>query len=395
MVGWNNAGHGMASPSQCLVGIFGTRHIDPSPPSPRASFPLRSCFTHPRFLTHFPYIYMRALFLPSFHAPYRAGAKDPRVLLNEALRLCGDWHHPIPGMIRATALTDVSGYPIFDRDPLPPRAANAAHTNAANVTTATTANGQSMCPLMILAGDASHPMSPLKGQGANQALLDAISIADHVHHQLRSTTVEGSVSHRIGRAFVAAEKEVCARTCGKVLGSRRSCDTLHHPRSTTTAYHVRRKNLAGCRGSTSQQRQPQGRPQGKPQCKPQRHRGDGEGGGEEEGDEMQSSKRRATERTAPCDVMVGGGGEERRGGEEGEEKEADEADEAEGGQEAYGDVERRALRMRELGVGAWSSPATLDEMAFGAWGGGGKGTMVGGGRDGKGERSGNGLPPPE
>jgi hypothetical protein len=341
---------------------------------------------------------MQTCVIPSFfHAPYRAGAKDPRVLLDEALRLCGNWHHPIPGMIRATALTDVSGYPIFDRDPLPPRAANAANTDAANVDTATTANARSMCPLMILAGDASHPMSPLKGQGANQALLDAISIADHVHRHLRSTTVEGSVSHRIGRAFVAAEKEVCARTCGKVLGSRRSCDTLHHPRSTTTAYHVRRKNLAGCRGGSSQQQsQSQGRPQGKPQCTPRRHRRDGDGDGEEEGDEMQSSKRRATERTAPCGVMAGRGGEERRGGEEGVEKEADEAEEAEGGQEAYGDVERRALRMRELGVGAWSSPATLDEMAFGAWGGGGKEAMVGGGRDGKGGRSGNSFaPPPE
>jgi 2-polyprenyl-6-methoxyphenol hydroxylase-like FAD-dependent oxidoreductase len=31
---------------------------------------------------------------------------------------------------------------------------------------------------IILLGDALHPMSPFKGQGANQALIDAIEISD-------------------------------------------------------------------------------------------------------------------------------------------------------------------------------------------------------------------------
>ena len=33
-------------------------------------------------------------------------------------------------------------------------------------------------PRLYLLGDASHPMSPFKSQGANQALLDAISLGN-------------------------------------------------------------------------------------------------------------------------------------------------------------------------------------------------------------------------
>jgi hypothetical protein len=39
-----------------------------------------------------------------------------QALKQEAVRLCGEWHDPIPQLLERTPVSLVSGYPVYDRD---------------------------------------------------------------------------------------------------------------------------------------------------------------------------------------------------------------------------------------------------------------------------------------
>lgn len=117
------------------------------------------------------------------------------------------WHDPIPQILAATLEAQVSGYPVYDRELLKPELLEKA--------------GQ-----VTLLGDAAHPMSPFKGQGANQALLDALALARGIFRgcgpssQWRETGVRESV-------LTDFESEMLARSASKVKDSAAAAEFLH------------------------------------------------------------------------------------------------------------------------------------------------------------------------
>jgi 2-polyprenyl-6-methoxyphenol hydroxylase-like FAD-dependent oxidoreductase len=124
-------------------------------------------------------------------------------------------------LIAATAPGDVTGYPIVDRD-LP----------------------GALPPYATLLGDAAHPMAPFKAQGANQALLDAVSLA----RCLVKTDLAPQASMRPRRSVDAALAEYWAemapRASAKVAASRNAARLLHSPAALARAEGLTRAAAA-------------------------------------------------------------------------------------------------------------------------------------------------------
>lgn len=133
-------------------------------------------------------------------------AKGAQALKAEACQRT-PWHSPIPQILAATPAEWVSGYPVYDRELL-------------------TADALAKMGSMTLLGDAAHPMSPFKGQGANQALLDALSLA--------RTLVKGCNPYSNWRevglrecVLNEFEAEMLERSAVKVQGSADAAEFLH------------------------------------------------------------------------------------------------------------------------------------------------------------------------
>lgn len=132
--------------------------------------------------------------------------QGPEALKQEALKRC-QWHTPIPQIIAATQTGQVSGYPAYDRIPLQSELLeNSLHAT--------------------LIGDAAHPMSPFKGQGANQALLDALALARGITKACRpqSNWREVGIRESVLKEF---ETEMLLRSSKKVKESAEAAEFLH------------------------------------------------------------------------------------------------------------------------------------------------------------------------
>ncbi len=133
-------------------------------------------------------------------------AAGPKALKEEACRRT-QWHDPIPQILAATQETQISGYPAYDRELLRQEVlAKNAH--------------------ITLIGDAAHPMSPFKGQGANQALLDALSLARAISKGCRPLTAWRNKGIRES-ALTEYESEMLARSAVKVKDSAEAAQVLH------------------------------------------------------------------------------------------------------------------------------------------------------------------------
>ena len=133
-------------------------------------------------------------------------AKGPEALKEEACRRT-PWHTPIPQILAATKVNEISGYPVYDRELL-------------------TLEKTEKWGKVTLIGDAAHPMSPFKGQGANQAILDALSLARGIAKGCKPLSKWREVGIR-QRVLTAFEFEMLERSASKVKGSAEAVKFLH------------------------------------------------------------------------------------------------------------------------------------------------------------------------
>ena len=133
-------------------------------------------------------------------------SQGTQALKEEACRRT-QWHTPIPQIVTATLETQITGYPVYDRDLFESNLLE----NAGAVT---------------LIGDAAHPMSPFKGQGANQALLDALALAREIFKACGPFSPWRTAGLRES-ALTTFESEMLKRSASKVKDSADAAQFLH------------------------------------------------------------------------------------------------------------------------------------------------------------------------
>lgn len=135
------------------------------------------------------------------------------------------WHTPIPQILSATPSALISGYPVYDRELLKPELLEKAG------------------PITLI-GDAAHPMSPFKGQGANQALLDALALARNISIACKPLSKWREIGVR-KIVLTEFEEEMLARSASKVKGSAEAVELLHSEGVLREGYEPKGRSLRG------------------------------------------------------------------------------------------------------------------------------------------------------
>ncbi|MEO8610839.1 MAG: NAD(P)/FAD-dependent oxidoreductase [Chloroflexota bacterium] len=123
------------------------------------------------------------------------GVSKP-ILKERSMDATKDWCAPIPEIISQTDPENITVRRYYDKEPL-----TDAH------------HGQ-----IVLLGDAAHPMTPFRGEGANMSMVDAHSLAN---------LLIASDRNRIDEIIDSYQKEMLNRTRKAVLDSRKAALEIH------------------------------------------------------------------------------------------------------------------------------------------------------------------------
>jgi 2-polyprenyl-6-methoxyphenol hydroxylase-like FAD-dependent oxidoreductase len=125
-------------------------------------------------------------------------------LLTEVLKRTAGWHAPVQEMMQSTPIDTIWGTPLLDRDP------QKVWEKLQEVY-----KQKTECMRTVVMGDAMHPMTPFKGQGCNQSLMDGPLLCTWLERSNLDAAVKGFM------------REMVQRTRKKVLASREAAKFFH------------------------------------------------------------------------------------------------------------------------------------------------------------------------
>jgi 2-polyprenyl-6-methoxyphenol hydroxylase-like FAD-dependent oxidoreductase len=164
--------------------------------------------TTPKNPTTRRYMWQLSYKLSSLEEATSLSQNGSQALLDEVLKRTKKWHNPVQEMMKSTPMETIWGTPLMDRQP------NLIHDKLMKELYNSSDFGRMPLRTIVL-GDSIHAMSPFKGQGCNQALMDG---------PLLSSWFEKSTIDSAIKGFM---REMVQRTNKKVTASREAAKFLH------------------------------------------------------------------------------------------------------------------------------------------------------------------------